>query len=519
MNDLITQQLAERAKSGDKAAFDELYRAYSEPLIKFVIKQGLNEFDAQDVVSETFIKAMNSIGQLQDTSKFSTWLHTIAKRTAGEHMEKVGRHQRVELNSGDSDNGSASGGDSAAVDIAFQEAYGDTVMLPVDYAENEDIKRLIAEQINSLSPAQKETLFLFYYKNKSIAEISELTGSSQSSVKANLSYARSNLKKKLEELKKKGIVLCAVPFTNFIPHFSDMFENTAAGCSAAGSSSAGQAAAGVGSQAAAAVTTGISGLKIAVIAVAAAAAIGAGTFALMSINKGSDDKTSSIVSVETSRSETTVTTVTTSVQTTTSAVSSQTTSSKTESSEPSEDPHAAELSACKIKYIEMLKKLVPDDAGDIRYIIEDIDGDGLSEIDVSYGYDLNPEYEEQLNNHTSTIIIKYKKHENILMSFKGGAVIHNKADGTVSEMFYRFKDNTDKGYSLILREEYIGFASREYCLYKLEGSTISNQNLTEEQFFAHRKEYEPYKLECKAAYTDSKDELISAVETYFQTKS
>ena len=515
MNDLNTQQLAERAKSGDKAAFDELYRAYSEPLIKFVIKQGLNEFDAQDVVSETFIKAMNSIGQLQDTSKFSTWLHTIAKRTAGEHMEKVGRHQRVELNSGDSDNGSASGGDSAAVDIAFQEAYGDTVMLPVDYAENEDIKKIIAEQINSLSPAQRETLFLFYYKNKSIAEISGLTGSSQSSVKANLSYARSNLKKKLEELKKKGIVLCAVPFTNFIPHFSNMFENTAAGSastsSAVGGQSAEQQTVTVGSQAVSAAAGGL-GLKAVIIAVAAVVTVGVGAFALMNIFNGSEDKTSSAVSVGTSKAETIGVY-------TTSAVSSLPVNSEQESSEPPEDPLATELALCKTKYIEKLKELIPDDAGDIQYIIEDLDGDGLSEIDVSYGYDLNPEYEEQLNDHTSTIIIKYKKHENILMSFKGGAVIHNKADGTVSEMFYRFKDNTDKGYSLILREEYIGFASREYCLYKLEGSTISEQNLTEEQFFAHRKEYEPYKLECKAAYTDSKDKLISAVETYFQTKS
>ncbi|MBQ8121329.1 MAG: sigma-70 family RNA polymerase sigma factor [Ruminococcus sp.] len=511
MNDLNTQQLAERAKNGDKAAFDELYRAYSEPLVKFVIKQGLNEFDAQDVVSETFIKAMNSIGQLQDTSKFSTWLHTIAKRTAGEHREKAGRHQRVELNSSDSDNGSASG-DSAAVDIAFQEAYGDTVMLPVDYAENEDIKWLIAEQINSLSPAQKETLFLFYYKNKSIAEISELTGSSQSSVKANLSYARSNLKKKLEELKKKGIVLCAVPFMQFIPHFSDAFEDTAAGSSAASGQSAAPQTVTVGSQAAAA--AGGFGLKAVIIAVAAAVTVGVGAFALMSVFKGSEDKTSSTVSVGTSKAETA------GVQSTTPAVSSLTVSSEAESSEPPEDTIADTLAVCKTNYIEKLKELIPDDAGDIQYIIEDIDGDGLPEIDVSYGYDLNPEYEQQLKNPTSTIIIKYKKNDNMIMSFKDGAVIHNKSEGTVSEkLFYRLQDSDGKGYSLILKSRYIGFASREYSLYKLEGSTISGQNITDEEYIARRKEYEPQKIECKAAFTDSKEKLISAVEAYFQAKS
>ena len=518
MNDLNTQQLVERAKNGDKAAFDELYRTYSEPLLKFVMKQGLNEFDAQDVVSETFMKAMNSIGQIQDTSKFSTWLHTIAKRTAGEYKEKAGRYQRVELNSGDSDHSDANGGDSAAVDIAFQEAYGDTVMLPADYAENEDIKKIIAEQINSLSPAQRETLFLFYYKNKSVAEISELTGSSQSSVKANLSYARSNLKKKLEELKSKGIVLCAVPFTNFIPHFSDMFENTAAASSAAGSSSAGQAAAGVGSQASAAVTTGISGLKIAVIAVAAAAAIGAGTFALMSINKGSDDKTSSIVSVETSRSETTVTTVTTSVQTTTSAVSSQTTSSKTESSEPSEDPHAAELSACKIKYIEMLKKLVPDNAGDIGYIIEDLDGDVIPEIIVSYGYELNPDFGKEYDNPMARFQFKYLKSDTIIMTIKDGAFIHGNSYASIGEMkFLRPHDNAGKNNWLILTEHFSGYAARDYQSYKLEGKTIKCEDILRQDYDSLI--YSAPKIECKIIDADSKERLINAVETYFQAKN
>ncbi|SDA20005.1 hypothetical protein SAMN02910447_01663 [Ruminococcus sp. YE71] len=52
-------------------------------------------------------------------------------------------------------------------------------MLPEDYAVNEDIKNIIAEQIASLSPEHKETLFLFYYRNKSLAEIAELAGINQ----------------------------------------------------------------------------------------------------------------------------------------------------------------------------------------------------------------------------------------------------------------------------------------------------------------------------------------------------
>lgn len=56
-----TAQLVEQAKNGDKSAVDALYRQYSEPLKRFVMKQGLGEYDAQDVVSDTFVEMMKHI--------------------------------------------------------------------------------------------------------------------------------------------------------------------------------------------------------------------------------------------------------------------------------------------------------------------------------------------------------------------------------------------------------------------------------------------------------------------------
>lgn len=282
MNGTDINELVERAKNGDKAAIDELYRAYYDQLLKFVMKQGVSEFDAQDVVSETFVEMMKHIGDLRENAYFSTWLHTIAKRKAGEHLEKANRRQRVTFDTADSEDSGLSnlGGDEAAVELAYENTYGDTVMLPADYAENEEIKQIIAEQISSLSDEHKEALFLFYYQNKSIAEIAELTGTNQNNVKARLFHARKNLRKKLEALQKKGVVLCAVPFASFIPHFGSLLSGAlGAGTAAAVGATAGTMTTGGAASAAAtgaAAGTMTTGGAASAAATGAAAGLGAG---------------------------------------------------------------------------------------------------------------------------------------------------------------------------------------------------------------------------------------------------
>ena len=311
-----TEMLVERAKNGDSTAFDELYIAYKDRLRKFVLKQGISESDADDVVSDTFVEVMKHIGDLKSNEYFGTWLHKIALRKANELKEKSGRYQRIEFNTGDSEDSDLAklGDDMAAVELAFEEKEGETIMLPSDYAEAEDIKQLIAEQINSLGSDQREALYLYYYENKSVAEISEMTGATETNVKARLFHARKKLKTKLEELQKKGIVLCAVPFGRLLTEFHSSFMGveaagaaagtaavTATGSATAGSAAAGASAASAATASAAsagataataAAATGISAKFIAIVASAVIAA-GAGT-AVIATRAGSDDKDSKI---------------------------------------------------------------------------------------------------------------------------------------------------------------------------------------------------------------------------------
>lgn len=217
MSDIDIVQLVERLQNGDKSAADEIYRQYSGLLTKFVIKQGLSEFDAQDVVSDTFVEMMKHIDQLKDPSNFDSWIHTIAKRKAWETKKKLSRRQDLLTGTGDISD------QDQAVELELARAHEDTVMLPQDYAENEDVKHILAEEIHALSDDHQEVLMLYYYKNKSLAEIAELTGTNENNAKQRLFAARKKLKVRLEKLQKSGVML-AVPLAKLISFCAENFD-------------------------------------------------------------------------------------------------------------------------------------------------------------------------------------------------------------------------------------------------------------------------------------------------------
>lgn len=72
--------LAERVRrDGDEEAFRSLYRRYTPGLYRFVLRLlGGNEFDAEDIVQQTWINAVEALGRFRWEASFRTWLHGIA---------------------------------------------------------------------------------------------------------------------------------------------------------------------------------------------------------------------------------------------------------------------------------------------------------------------------------------------------------------------------------------------------------------------------------------------------------
>jgi RNA polymerase sigma-70 factor (ECF subfamily) len=76
------EDLAARAASGSRSAFEELVTRYSARLLHFLESRSGPGSDAEDLVQETFLKAYRNIERFDPGRRFSTWLYTIALRLA-----------------------------------------------------------------------------------------------------------------------------------------------------------------------------------------------------------------------------------------------------------------------------------------------------------------------------------------------------------------------------------------------------------------------------------------------------
>lgn len=72
--------LVEQARSGDRSAFEQLYRRYGPGVFGFVRRMVPGKEDAEDLTVQVFAKAWTGLDALRENEAFKTWLFRIAVR-------------------------------------------------------------------------------------------------------------------------------------------------------------------------------------------------------------------------------------------------------------------------------------------------------------------------------------------------------------------------------------------------------------------------------------------------------
>lgn len=72
------RELVERARGGERAAFDLLVARYQRRLLRLVLRLLRDQAEAEDVVQETFLKAYRALPRFRGEAAFYTWLYRIA---------------------------------------------------------------------------------------------------------------------------------------------------------------------------------------------------------------------------------------------------------------------------------------------------------------------------------------------------------------------------------------------------------------------------------------------------------
>ena len=176
------KHIIKKIKRGDVGAYSLLIEKYRRMVYTLALQLLKNEADAEEVAQDAFFKAYKSLNSFEGRSAFSTWIYRITYHEAISKLRKNKNH----------------------------ETSYDTI--PLQYAEDENLSntleardrsKFLKEALNKIKEDEATVLTLFYYEEKKVEEIAEITGLTISNVKVQLFRGRKSLLRELQTTLKK----------------------------------------------------------------------------------------------------------------------------------------------------------------------------------------------------------------------------------------------------------------------------------------------------------------------------
>jgi RNA polymerase sigma-70 factor (ECF subfamily) len=90
----LTEQIIERCKRGEERARYALYQQYVKPMYNVAYRIVGNQFDAEDVLQDAFVKAFKKIGTLKEAKALTSWLKQIV---VNEAISLIRKQKKIHL--------------------------------------------------------------------------------------------------------------------------------------------------------------------------------------------------------------------------------------------------------------------------------------------------------------------------------------------------------------------------------------------------------------------------------------
>lgn len=175
-------ELVARLRQGDAAALEQFYRQYIDRVYSLVFHQvGQNKSVAEDIVQETFLSALKSIGKFRGKSKLYTWLCSIAYHKVADFYRRQGRQDK-------------GGKQPPSIGAAELERIRDSEPLASSRIESEEDRQVVEQALLSLPLPYRQVLMLKYIEEMPVLEISLVMRRSPKSVEGLLARARKVLR-------------------------------------------------------------------------------------------------------------------------------------------------------------------------------------------------------------------------------------------------------------------------------------------------------------------------------------
>ena len=169
------KKLVLQAAQGNKAAFGALYEETGRTVYFSCLKLLGDPQLAEDITQETYLTALQKLGNLAQPENFPAWVNRIGINLCKMHFRN---------NSAPEDNSEE-----------IIEEIPDEGLIPEEYVSNDAKRKIIMDIIDTvLTEEQRQSVILYYFDMLTVPEIAEVMNCTTGTVTSRLSAARKKIK-------------------------------------------------------------------------------------------------------------------------------------------------------------------------------------------------------------------------------------------------------------------------------------------------------------------------------------
>jgi RNA polymerase sigma-70 factor, ECF subfamily len=174
-------RLVQRAREGDRAAFEILVRRHLGSVHAIALAELADTGDAEDAVQDGFIVALERLDECRDPSAFGAWLRQIVRNRA----RSVRRREQVRR--------------TEALDtVAVRTSRDD----PARDLERSVLRTRLESALGTLTKTQRTVVLMHDLEGWRHREIAVELGITEGTVRSHLFFARRTLRKRLADIER-----------------------------------------------------------------------------------------------------------------------------------------------------------------------------------------------------------------------------------------------------------------------------------------------------------------------------
>jgi RNA polymerase sigma-70 factor, ECF subfamily len=184
--ELNESKLIRAGQRGNAEAVESLFRRYQRPLFQTALRVLGNAEDAEDALQDGLLSAYRNLKRFEGRSQFSTWLTRIVINAALMKRRSAKSRPAISLDEPPRED-----------DLPATEKFADDGLDPEQVYANTEIREMINENLDELSPLLRSAFVLREVHGYSTGEAARKLGVTENTLKARLWRARHQLAERL----------------------------------------------------------------------------------------------------------------------------------------------------------------------------------------------------------------------------------------------------------------------------------------------------------------------------------